>query len=87
MQERENSQDASLVLAVRAGDNAAYGQLIERHGARIHALCFRLCGRAGVAPELAHDSFVEASRRCSPPGCVGLRSMYAACGCGDGRAS
>jgi RNA polymerase sigma-70 factor (ECF subfamily) len=60
MQERENSQDASLVLAVRAGDNAAYGQLIERHGARIHALCFRLCGRAGVAPELAHDSFVEA---------------------------
>ena len=60
MQERENSQDASLVLAVRAGDSAAYGQLIERHGARIHALCFRLCGRAGVAPELAHDSFVEA---------------------------
>jgi RNA polymerase sigma-70 factor, ECF subfamily len=60
MQEHENSQDASLVLAVRAGDNAAYGQLIERHGARIHALCFRLCGRAGVAPELAHDSFVEA---------------------------
>lgn len=60
MQDSENSQDASLVLAVRAGDSVAYGQLIERHGARIHALCFRLCGRAGVAPELAHDSFVEA---------------------------
>ena len=60
MQDLENNDDAALVLAVRAGDSAAYGQLIERHGARIHALCFRISGRTAVAPELAHDSFVEA---------------------------
>ena len=60
MQDSENSQDASWVLAVRAGDSAAYGQLIERHGARIHALCYRISGRSAIAPELAHDSFVEA---------------------------
>lgn len=60
MQDHENSQDAALVLAIRAGDRAAFGQLVERHGARIHALCYRLSGQAGIAPELAHDSFVEA---------------------------
>jgi RNA polymerase sigma-70 factor (ECF subfamily) len=60
MQDSLNSQDAELVLAVRAGDSEAYGQLIERHGPRIHALCYRISGRAAVAPELAHDSFVEA---------------------------
>jgi RNA polymerase sigma-70 factor, ECF subfamily len=60
MEHTQNPQDAALVLAVRAGEGAAYGQLIERHGARIHALCYRICGRAGIAPELAHDSFVEA---------------------------
>jgi RNA polymerase sigma-70 factor, ECF subfamily len=60
MEDSENSQDAALVQAVRAGDREAFGQLIERHGARIHALCYRIAGRAAVAPELAHDSFVEA---------------------------
>ena len=60
MEDPDNTQDAELVLAARSGDRDAYGHLIERHGARIYALCYRISGRAGVAPELAHDSFVEA---------------------------
>jgi RNA polymerase sigma-70 factor, ECF subfamily len=52
--------DAELVDAVRGGEQAAFGALVERHGARIHALCFRISGRACDAEELAHDSFVEA---------------------------
>ncbi|HET8936360.1 MAG TPA: sigma-70 family RNA polymerase sigma factor [Polyangiales bacterium] len=60
MEDPDNIQDAELVQAARHGDRDAYGHLIERHGARIYALCYRISGRAGVAPELAHDSFVEA---------------------------
>jgi RNA polymerase sigma-70 factor (ECF subfamily) len=53
-------EDAELVLAVRAGDGQAFGTLVARHGARVHALCFRVSGRAADAEQLAHDSFVEA---------------------------
>lgn len=56
------SEDAALVLRVRAGAPEAFGTLYERHADRVYRyLCYR-CQDPGVAADLTQDAFVNALR-------------------------
>jgi RNA polymerase sigma-70 factor (ECF subfamily) len=47
--------DAGLVSAAKAGDRAAFGELLERHYDRIHGLAWRLTGSRADADDIAQD--------------------------------
>jgi RNA polymerase sigma-70 factor, ECF subfamily len=54
---------ALLVARAQAGDKAAFAMLYRSHVGRVHALCRRMTGDAGVAEELTQDAFVQAWRQ------------------------
>ncbi|MCA9254897.1 MAG: sigma-70 family RNA polymerase sigma factor [Phycisphaerales bacterium] len=45
---------------MRAGDTAAYAELVEAYQDRIYGLCLRMCGNASDAEDLAQEAFVRA---------------------------
>jgi len=49
-----------VVRQAQAGDLPAFEQLHRENVRRVYALCFRLCGEASLAEELAQDVFVRA---------------------------
>jgi RNA polymerase sigma-70 factor (ECF subfamily) len=53
--------DAALVVAARAGDRAAFGQLYQRHAGMIHGLLLAHVPH-GEAEDLTQDVFVKAMR-------------------------
>jgi len=55
--------DSHAIQAVRAGDRAAFGTLVDAHHRGVYRLCLGAVGSAGLAEELAHDAFVEAWRK------------------------
>src|SRR5688500_12958027 len=55
--------DATLLHAVRHGDQHAFEELFERHYARVYAVALRLVGNAEDAEEVAQDVFVKLYRR------------------------
>jgi RNA polymerase sigma-70 factor (ECF subfamily) len=57
---REDERD--LVRRAQAGDEAAFGMLVERHGERACALALRIVRSAGDAEEVAQDALVRAWR-------------------------
>ncbi len=52
--------DTELVGAVRAGDQAAYGELFDRWFDRVHDLSRRIVHDDGIAAEVAQDTFLAA---------------------------
>lgn len=52
--------DQVLLDLIGEGDERAYGQLLDRHLDRIHALALRLLGNAADAEEVAQDTFLKA---------------------------
>lgn len=61
MGEVEAQDETSLLVArAQAGDRAAFALLYRGHVARVHALCRRMLGDAGLAEELTQDTFVTA---------------------------
>ena len=56
----EMGRVAELVIAARAGDREAFGQLVERYQGSIYALAMRRLGDAGEAEELCQEVFVHA---------------------------
>lgn len=53
--------DEELVaLAVAAGDQAAFGELVRRHQSRVRTWLLRLTGDAADADDLAQDTFIRA---------------------------
>lgn len=54
--------DRRVALA-RAGDEAAFGELIREHQNMIHALAYRMTGSTEDAADLAQDTFVKAWQR------------------------
>ncbi|MGI8614369.1 MAG: RNA polymerase sigma factor [Nocardioidaceae bacterium] len=56
------SPDAELAAEVRAGDNAAFGALFERHGNAIYNYCFRRTASWDTAQDLTSAVFLEAWR-------------------------
>lgn len=56
---REVTIDLDVIRA-REGDQAAFARLYDAHAPRVHALCLRLSGDAGLAAVLLQDVFVRA---------------------------
>jgi RNA polymerase sigma-70 factor (ECF subfamily) len=52
--------DAAVVEAVKAGDNEAYRQLVDRHKRKLYGVMIRIVGDPDVAEELAQETFVKA---------------------------
>jgi RNA polymerase sigma-70 factor (ECF subfamily) len=55
--------DASLLRAMRRGDERAFEELFTRHYARVYGVALRISGDAQEAEELAQDVFVKLYRR------------------------
>ena len=55
-----NGTDAALVLAAKAGDASAFGELYERYRDPIYRFCLARTGTAHDAEDLASDVFVKA---------------------------
>jgi RNA polymerase sigma-70 factor (ECF subfamily) len=52
--------DAALVTASRAGDRAAFDEIVERHRRAIYQVCFRFVNNHEDASDLAQETFVRA---------------------------
>jgi RNA polymerase sigma factor (sigma-70 family) len=57
---RRQHSDAALVEAARAGDRGAFGQLVERHGPMLRALCRRTVSDAHAAEDAAQEAILQA---------------------------
>src|SRR5262245_34314691 len=54
--------ETALVEQARAGDVAALDKLVRKYQDRIVNTCWRLCGNADDAQELAQEAFLQATR-------------------------
>ena len=60
--DRVLDHDAQLMLRVRDGDTAAFGQLLERHRNPVAGFMYRMVQNQGVAEELAQEVFLRVYR-------------------------
>ncbi|RIK45837.1 MAG: RNA polymerase subunit sigma-24 [Chloroflexi bacterium] len=58
-----NVSDATLLHAMRQGDERAFEELFSRHYPRVHSVAYRITGNREDAEELALDVFVRLHRR------------------------
>ncbi|MGE0406037.1 MAG: RNA polymerase sigma factor [Candidatus Korobacteraceae bacterium] len=58
----ENQAAASLIRRCRAGDNAAWEELVRSHSSRVYNICFRFSGSAMDAQDLTQDVFIKVYR-------------------------
>lgn len=58
----QSSRDAMLLERARAGDTAAFGELVELHQDRVYNAIFRIVRRHEDACDLAQETFVRAYR-------------------------
>jgi RNA polymerase sigma-70 factor (ECF subfamily) len=56
-------EDGELVEQVRAGDSAAFGELVERHQAAVYRAALAVLGNAADAEDAAQEALVLAYRR------------------------
>jgi RNA polymerase sigma-70 factor, ECF subfamily len=58
------SEDEALMARLQAGDEAALGQLLERHARLVLGVGYRILRDPGEAQELVQDVFLHAYRKC-----------------------
>jgi RNA polymerase sigma-70 factor (TIGR02960 family) len=56
------AEDAAVVAAVRAGDEATFGRLAERHRRELHVHCYRMLASFDEAEDLVQETFLRAWR-------------------------
>jgi RNA polymerase sigma-70 factor (ECF subfamily) len=61
----EGSSDEQLVARLRAGDDAAFDQLVSRYQDKVYGLAVRLSGNASDAEEILQDAFLQVYRKIS----------------------
>ncbi|MGH7700150.1 MAG: sigma factor, partial [Gemmatimonadales bacterium] len=62
-QQRDRAaSDRGLVERMVAGDDRALGELYDRHGAMVYALCCAVVGDPADAEEVSADAFAQAWR-------------------------
>lgn len=59
----DHADDRELVRRYLAGDASAFATLVERHQARVYAVCVRVLGNADDAADASQDAFVSALRK------------------------
>ena len=59
----DRAEDERLVLALRAGDQDAFGRLFDRWYDRVHELARRITRDDGLAADVAQDAFLSAWQR------------------------
>lgn len=52
--------EQDLVTRARAGEDAAFAELVEQYQTAIYNLCYRMLGEAGEAEEAAQEAFLRA---------------------------
>ncbi len=55
--------DALVISRVRAGDDDAFRELVERHGRAVFRVAFRVTGRAEDAEDVVQETFLRAYRQ------------------------
>ncbi len=63
MRQPADAEDLEVIRAVLAGDEDAFRRLVDRYGAPIFNLAYRMTGNAADAEELAQDAFLQAYGR------------------------
>src|SRR4249919_454780 len=58
-----NVEPDPLVAAAKAGDEAAFATLVERHRRELHVHCYRMVGSFEEAEDLVQETFLRAWRR------------------------
>ena len=61
--ERMEAEDAAEVARARAGDEAAFRVLVERHSRAVFRLAFRITGNEHDAEDVVQEAFLKAYRR------------------------
>ena len=56
------ASERALIVLARAGDDAAFGELVRRRQGSVRALLRQLAGDAALGDDLAQDTFVQAWR-------------------------
>lgn len=57
-----NDPDAKLMLSFKAGNEKAFQLLFDKYSKKIINFCYRFCGQAEVAEELAQETFLKVYR-------------------------
>ena len=57
------ASDDAVVAAARAGDEAAFAALVDRHRRELHVHCYRMLGSFEEAEDLVQETFLRAWRR------------------------
>lgn len=60
MSQPSHDADAALIERLRAGDEAAYAQLVEENAARIYRLALRMMGNEADAEDVLQETFMSA---------------------------
>jgi len=61
----EKDPDVELMLRFQAGDQNAFRRLFDRHKGRVINYCYRYCGNAQIAEELAQETFLRVYKAAS----------------------
>jgi RNA polymerase sigma-70 factor (ECF subfamily) len=56
----QHPTDSELVTAAKAGDNDAFGQLVERHEANVYGLCLKMLKNPEDAEDCLQEVFIKA---------------------------
>jgi len=65
MREGDSGDAPEFLARLRAGDAAAFEQLVARHQHRVFGVALRMMGNAAEAEEMAQEAFMRAHRSLS----------------------